>query len=261
MTDVLSLNDVTLRRGDTQILDGITWNVSSADRWVVLGPNGAGKTTLVSVCSARLHPTTGTVTVLEEDLGDADTHELRIRVGLASAALAEQIPGGETVRNLVMTAAHGVTGRWHEEYDQVDEQRADALLAAFGMTAFAERAFDTLSEGERKRAQIARALMADPELLILDEPAAGLDLGGREELLAALTELAGDKRSPAIVLVTHHVEEIPVGFTHALLLREGKVVAAGPLETTLTEANLTATYGIAISLRHDAGRWSARAAR
>ncbi len=259
MTDVLTLDTVTLRRGETQILDGVSWSVAPADRWVILGPNGAGKTTLISLCAARQHPTSGSVTVLGHELGSVDTMELRVRVGLASAALAEDIPGGETVRNVVMTAAHGVTGRWREQYDAVDEDRADALLAAFGMTSFADREFGTLSEGERKRAQIARALMADPELLILDEPAAGLDLAGREELLAALTELAGDKRSPAIVLVTHHVEEIPVGFTHALLLREGRIVAAGPLEDTLTEANLHATYGLPIALRSEAGRYSARA--
>lgn len=259
MMHVLTLDNVTLRRGETQILDGVTWAVAPSDRWVILGPNGAGKTSLISLCAARQHPTSGTIRVLGEELGAADTVDLRVRVGLSSAALAEDIPSGETVRNVVMTAAHGVTGRWHETYEAIDEDRADALLSAFGMTAFANREFGTLSEGERKRAQIARSLMADPELLILDEPAAGLDLAGREELLAALTELAGDRRSPAIVLVTHHVEEIPVGFTHALLLRDGRIVAAGDLESTLNEANLEATYGLPITLNRDGGRYTARA--
>lgn len=259
MSEVLRLTDVTLRRADNQILDGVSLTVAETDRWVVLGPNGAGKTTLIALAAGRLHPTTGTVTVLGETLGRTDVGELRLRVGLASAALADHIPPGETVRDLVMTAAQGVTGRWREEYEAPDEERAAALLAAFGIQDFADRQFSTLSEGERKRAQIARALMTDPELLLLDEPAAGLDLGGREELLAALTELASDPRSPAIVLVTHHVEEIPRGFTHALLVRDGRVVAAGPLADTLTEANLTATYGLPIRLTSDAGRWSARA--
>lgn len=261
MNDVLRLSDVSLRRGENPVLDQVTWNVDSRDRWVVLGPNGAGKTTLLTLCAARMHPTSGSVTVLGQDLGETDTQELRIRVGLASAALADIIPPGETVRNLVLTAAYGITGRWREEYESVDERRADDLLAAFGMHAFADRTFATLSEGERKRVQIARALMADPELLLLDEPAAGLDLGGREELLAALTELAGDRRSPAMVLVTHHVEEIPVGFTHVLLMKDGRIVAAGPLAETLTEENLAAAYGINVQLRQDEGRWTARQIR
>ncbi|MCB2413900.1 ABC transporter ATP-binding protein [Demequina sp. TTPB684] len=258
MSEVLRLDDVTLRRGDNQVLDGISWSVEPADRWVILGPNGAGKTSLMTVCSARAHPTTGTAHILGQQLGETDTHELRIRVGLASAALADRIPPDETVHDIVMTAAHGVTGRWREEYEHVDEVRAEDLLAAFGMHAFAHRTFETLSEGERKRVQIARALMTDPELLLLDEPAAGLDLGGREELLSALTELAGDKRSPAMVMVTHHVEEVPEGFTHALLLRDGKVVAQGRLADTLTSANLSETYGIPIQLFAQDGRWTAR---
>ncbi|WP_084078494.1 ABC transporter ATP-binding protein [Demequina sp. NBRC 110057] len=260
MTEVLSFQGVGLRRSDNAILSDIDWSVDSADRWVILGPNGAGKTSLISIASARLHPSAGDATVLGLRLGYSDVQELRIRVGLASAALADRLPADETVLNVVMTAAHGVTGRWREEYEDVDLERAEALLAAFGMQGFADRRFWTLSEGERKRVQIGRALMADPELLLLDEPAAGLDLGGREELLAALTELAGDRRSPAMVLVTHHVEEIPVDFTHALLLREGRIVAAGPLHDTLTSANLSETYGMPVSLHAHEGRWTARRA-
>ena len=260
MGEVLRLEGVTLSRGDTQILGEISWSVDGKDRWVVLGPNGAGKTTLITICSARAHPTTGTATVLGEVLGEADTTELRIRVGLSSAALADRIPPDETVRNLVMTAAHGVLGRSREEYENIDEQRADDLLAAFGIHAFADRTFETLSEGERKRVQIARSLMTDPELLLLDEPAAGLDLGGREELLGALSELAGDWRSPAIVMVTHHVEEIPPHFTHALLLKAGRVVASGPLAESLTSATLTETYDLPVELTSSGGRFSARRA-
>jgi len=258
MSEVLRLDDVTLRRGENQILDGITWGVDPTDRWVILGPNGAGKTSLITVCSARAHPTTGSARILGEQLGETNTHELRIRVGLTSAALADRIPPHETVHDIVMTAAYGVTGRWREEYEQIDEARAEDLLSAFGMHAFADRTFETLSEGERKRVQIARALMTDPELLLLDEPAAGLDLGGREELLAALTELAGDRRSPAMVMVTHHVEEIPVGFTHALLMRDGRIVAQGRLVDVLTSANLSQTYGLPIQLFAQDGRWTAR---
>ncbi|WP_062377572.1 ABC transporter ATP-binding protein [Demequina pelophila] len=260
MTEVLAFEGVTVRRGDNDILRDVSWTVDDRDRWVILGPNGAGKTTLMSIVGARLHPTSGTARVLDETLGETDVRELRVRVGLSSAALADRIPGHETVKNVVMTASYGVTGRWREEYDPIDEERADALLAAFGMSGFAGREFGTLSEGERKRVQVARALMADPELLVLDEPAAGLDLGGREELLAALTELAGDRRSPAILMVTHHVEEIPVDFTHVLLMRDGRIVAAGPLAETLTEANLEATYGMPIALTEADGRYAARGA-
>jgi len=258
MTEVLAFEGVTLSRDGNEILRGIDFHVDGADRWVVLGPNGAGKTSLISIAGARSHPTSGVARVLGEVLGEADTQELRIRVGLSSAALADRIPPEERVRDVVMTAAHGITGRWREEYEAPDEERAAALLEAFGMLDFADREFWTLSEGERKRVQIARALMADPELLLLDEPAAGLDLGGREELLSALTELAGDRRSPAIVLVTHHVEEIPVGFTHVLLLRGGEVVAAGPIGDTLTADNLSRTYSMAVELTEEGRRFSAR---
>ncbi len=258
MTTVLEMSGVQLRRDDNLILRGVDWTVDSADRWVLLGPNGAGKTTLITLASARTHPSEGTVEVLGERLGEVDVTDLRIRVGLSSSALADHIPPGERVEDVVMTAAHGVTGRWHEEYESVDLERAALLLEAFGMTGYKDREFWTLSEGERKRVQIARALMADPELLLLDEPAAGLDLGGREELLGALTELAGDRRSPAMVMVTHHVEEIPVDFTHAMLLRDGEVIAAGPLGDVLTADNLSRTYGMPVQVQESGGRWTAR---
>jgi iron complex transport system ATP-binding protein len=258
MSDVLKFSEVSLRRENNEILRDFSWTVNAGERWVILGPNGAGKTTVLTLAAARMHPTTGTVSILGQDLGETDTQDLRIRVGLSSAALADHIPGHESVSDVVMTAAHGVTGRWNEEYEGVDEERADALLAAFGMRQFARREFWTLSEGERKRVQIARALMSDPELLLLDEPAAGLDLAGREELLAALTELAGDRRSPAMVLVTHHVEEVPRGFTHALLMRQGAEVAQGPLVQTLTSKNLSEAYDMHVELHSEGGRWTAR---
>ena len=261
MTDVLRLTDVHLRRGTTTILDGIDWAVADGERWVVLGPNGAGKTTILQLAAARLHPTSGTVDVLGERLGAVDVFELRHRIGMSSTALAARIAGGERVLDVVLTAAYGMTGRWREQYEDLDHERARLLLDVFGVGHLAERTFGTLSEGERKRTQIARALMADPELLLLDEPAAGLDLGGREELVAALTELAFDRRSPVLVLVTHHVEEIPPGFTHVLLLRDGQVSAAGPMAQTLTAENLSAAFGMALDLDTHGDRFSARAAR
>ncbi|GAB2975870.1 ABC transporter ATP-binding protein [Actinotalea caeni] len=259
MGDVLDMTEVTVRRGSTVILDKVSWSVEEGERWVVLGPNGAGKTTLMQLAAARMHPTSGTVDVLGERLGKVDVFELRPRIGLASAALADRIPGGERVLDVVLTASYGVTGRWREDYDPVDESRARDLLAAFGVERFAERMFGTLSEGERKRVQIARALMTDPELLILDEPAAGLDLGGREELVAALSELANYPKAPVLVLITHHVEEVPPGFTDALLLREGQVVAAGELERVMTPQNLSATFGLDLIVSRQQGRYAARA--
>ncbi len=256
---VLELSDVSLRRGEKSILEHVNWRVADGERWVMLGPNGAGKSTVLQIAAARLHPTSGTANVLGETLGRVDVFELRPRIGLSSATLADRIPGGETVLDVVLTATYARTGRWREVYEEEDVARAHDLLAAFGVDHLDARFFGTLSEGERKRVQIARALMSDPELLLLDEPAAGLDLGGREELVGALGELAGDARSPVIVLVTHHVEEIPPGFTHALLLRSGAVEAAGPIEEALTPAHLSRTFGVELTVERHLGRWSARA--
>ena len=240
------------------LVDGIDWVVEEDERWVVLGPNGAGKTTLLQMASTQMHPSGGVAKVLGAQLGRVDVFELRPRIGLTSAALAERIPRSERVRDVVVSASYGVLGRWREEYDDLDHDRAQDLLVEIGIPHLADRTFGTLSEGERKRVQIARALMADPEVLLLDEPAAGLDLGGREDLVSTLSMLAYDPDSPATVLVSHHVEEIPPGFTHVLMLRAGKVVAAGLLEEELNEANLAATFGMPLSLWHEDGRWSAR---
>jgi iron complex transport system ATP-binding protein len=258
MTAVLEFADVTVRRGQATLLDSVSWTVEEDERWVILGPNGAGKTTLLQVASAQIHPTAGVAGILEEVLGTVDVFELRPRIGLTSAALAERIPRHERVHDVVVSASYGVVGRWREAYDVLDHDRASDLLVEVGVKHLTDRTFGTLSEGERKRVQIARSLMADPELLLLDEPAAGLDLGGREDLVSTLSVLAMDPDSPATVLVSHHVEEIPPGFTHALMLREGRVVASGLLDHVVTEANLSATFGMPLVLSHEDGRFSAR---
>ncbi len=260
MVAVLEFADVSVRRGQATLLDQVSWRVGEADRWVVLGPNGAGKTTLLQVASAQIHPSDGVAGILDEVLGTVDVFELRPRIGLTSAALAERIPRHELVRDLVVSASYAVVGRWRESYDDLDHDRARELIDAMGAAHLLDRTFGTLSEGERKRVQIARALMADPELLLLDEPAAGLDLGGREDLVATLSTLAHDPASPATVLVSHHVEEIPPGFTHVLLLREGRVVVAGPIDEVLTEEHLEATFGMPLVLTRAGGRWAARRA-
>ncbi len=259
MAAVVDLAGVTIVRGTATLLDDIDWTVDESDRWVIIGPNGAGKTTLLQVISAQIHPSSGVAGLLGEVLGTVDVFDLRPRIGLTSAALAERIPRGERVHDVVVSASYAVLGRWREQYDELDHQRADELLDQLRIAALADRTFGTLSEGERKRVQIARALMTDPELLLLDEPAAGLDLAGRESLVRTLGELARDEYAPASVLVTHHVEEIPVGVTHALLLKEGKIMAAGPLATTLTAETLTATFELELALTETDGRWSARA--
>ncbi|WP_068250885.1 ABC transporter ATP-binding protein [Janibacter corallicola] len=259
MSDVLALAGVSVVRGRTRLIEDIDWEVEEGQRWVILGPNGAGKTTLLEVASARMHPTKGVAGILDEVLGAVDVFELRPRIGLVSALLARQIPARENVRDVVVTASWGVTGRWRERYDDLDHDRADELLESMGVAHLGERTFGTLSEGERKRVQVARALMTDPELMLLDEPAAGLDLGGREDLVARLGDIAADLTAPALTMVTHHVEEIPPNFTDVLLLRGGRVVAQGPLELTLTEENLARTFDMDLELQRHGDRWSARA--
>ncbi|MDR1710269.1 MAG: ABC transporter ATP-binding protein [Propionibacteriaceae bacterium] len=259
MANVIELEGVSIIRGQATLLDQVNWTVDESDRWVVIGPNGAGKTTLLQVVGAQWHPSKGRATLLGETLGRVDVFELRPRIGVTSAALADRIPKGESVRDVVISAAYAVTGRWREAYEDLDYARAELLMERLQVAALAERTFGTLSEGERKRVQIARALMTDPELLLLDEPAAGLDLAGREALVATLSEICLDSRAPATILVTHHVEEIPVGITHALLLRDAKIIAAGPLEQTLTSAALSDTFDMDLEVSHVDGRYAARA--
>ena len=255
---VVEIQGVDVVRGEAHLLRGVDWTVRADERWVLLGPNGAGKTTLLQLASAQMHPTRGTVSILGETLGAVDVFELRTRIGLTSAALAQRIDPSERVGDIVVSAGYAVVGRWRERYDVHDLTRAAMLMQHWGVARMAHRPFGTLSEGERKRAQIARALMTDPELLLLDEPGAGLDLGGREDLVTRLSELARDAAAPAQVLVTHHVEEIPPGYTHALLLRSGQVVAAGPIEEVLTAPQLSDAFGVPLEIQRERGRYSAR---
>jgi iron complex transport system ATP-binding protein len=250
-----------MRRGGQTLVGPVTWAVELDERWVVIGPNGAGKTSLLRIAAALEHPSSGTAFVLGERLGRVDMSELRSRVGLSSSALSQRVPDGELVRDLVVSAGYAVLGRWRESYEDVDYNQAIDMLESVGAEHLADRTYGTLSEGERKRVLIARSMMTDPELLLLDEPAAGLDLGGREELLARLEDLAGDPDSPALVLVTHHVEEIPRGFSHCLILSEGKVVDSGLLSDTLTSENLSKAFGQSIALEVVDGRYFARRTR
>ncbi|MGY1711087.1 ABC transporter ATP-binding protein [Geodermatophilus sp. SYSU D00758] len=257
---VVEMRGVDVVRGRTHLLQGVDWTVEADQRWVVLGPNGAGKTTLLQLAAAHMHPTRGEVHLLGETLGAVDVFELRPRIGLTSAALALRIEPGERTGDVVLSAGYAVVGRWRERYDVHDLTRAAVLMEQWGVGQYAHRPFGTLSEGERKRVQIARALMPDPELLLLDEPGAGLDLGGREDLVGRLADLARYHYAPAQVLVTHHVEEIPPGYTHALLLREGRVVAAGPVGRVLVPEALSETFGLRLDVERRDGRYTAHRA-
>jgi iron complex transport system ATP-binding protein len=259
MRPILELSNISVQRGDRVILGPLDWQVLEGQRWVILGPNGAGKTTLLQVCSSLIHPTSGEVKILGQALGKTDVFELRTRIGLTSSKLVEQLPADELVIDVVLTAAYAMLGRWQEKYDLWDESRAMALLTALGVRELGGREFGSLSDGEKKRVQIARSLMADPELLLLDEPASSLDLGGREDLLKRIEAFASDVLAPATVIVTHHIEEIPSGTTHALLLKEGRAIAQGVIESVINDVNLSTAYGLPITVQSQSGRFFARA--
>ena len=259
MNEILRFQDVSVIRGGKKILGPTNFTMLEGERWVVLGPNGAGKTTLFQLAGTTIHPSRGHVSVLGETLGKVDVFELRPRIGLMTSGVLDFVPHEESVMNVVMTSAYAIYGRWEEAYDLWDESRAIGLLTTLGVRDLSNRTFGTLSDGEKKRVLIARALMPNPELMLLDEPASGLDLGGREDLLKRLTALGLDPTSPATIMITHHIEEIPVGTTHALLLSGGETIAAGEISSVITSENLSQAYGIQVSVTQDAGRYFARA--
>ncbi len=258
MSRVIDFNNVTVFREKKPVLSNIDWQVDSNQRWVIIGPNGAGKTTLLRVAASQIQPSAGTAIVLGQTLGKVNVFELRTRIGFASNALSSHIPNSETVLNSVMTTIYGVTGRWNEQYDDIDVRRAMRILNEWQLSSLSDRAFGTLSDGERKRAQIARAVMPDPELLLLDEPVASLDLAAREQTVSLIGAYASEPAAPAIIMVTHHLEEIPAGFTHALILSGGQVFAAGEIEHTLTSGKLSEAFGVSVEVDFSEGRYRAR---
>ncbi len=254
---IVDVQGLVVRRAGRTILGPLDWQVRPGERWVVLGPNGSGKTTLLSVIGLTLWPTAGTVEVLGSRYGKVDVRELRKRIGSAGSAIEAVLNPSLRPADLVMTARHAATEPWWHEYSEADRARARDVLGRLGMAAFADQPYGTLSAGERRRVSIARALMPDPDLLLLDEPAANLDLAARETLLADLAALAEDGRPAGIVLVSHHLEEIPSGFDHALVLAAGRIVAAGPAGEVLTGPMLSAAYGMPLLVeRHDGRAWA-----
>lgn len=259
MSQVASIENAIVARSGKDILGPISFTISENERWVILGPNGAGKSTLLKLLATDIFPTNGLVHLLGQTMGKVDLFELRTRIGVCASMKHDQIPTDETVKDVVLTAAYAVLGRWNEEYDLWDESRASALLTTFGVRELGDRLYGTLSDGEKKRVQIARALMIDPELLLLDEPTAGLDMGGREDLLARFAAFASDDRAPVTVTVTHHIEEIPAGTTHALLIKDGKVAVSGPVAQVITSEHVSAVFGIQMEVQSANGRFYARA--
>ncbi len=260
MPSALAMRDVRVVRDESVLLDGITWTVEPHERWVVLGPNGSGKTTLLRVASMYLHPSAGSVSVDGELLGRTDVRSLRARIGLASPAFGDLLRPAVTAQQVVMMARVAALEPWWHRYDADDQTRALDLLDRFGVAHLAARPMGLLSSGERQRVLLARAFSGAPAIVLLDEPTAGLDLGGREDVVSRLGTMATEPTAPPTVLVTHHVEEIPTGTTHVLLLRAGRIAASGPIAEVLDSTSLSATFDLPLVLERRGTRWGAWAA-
>ena len=255
---VIVLHQVAVILDGSKILGPLTWRIHADQHWVVLGPNGGGKSTLLRIASLAQHPTEGRVTVLGHELGRVDIRRLRARVGVSSASLVDQLRASLTAEEIVRCGLHAALEPWWHQYQPQDTHRAEALLAQVGLADYGTRTFATLSSGERQRTLLARTLMSDPDVLLLDEPTAGVDLGGREALVAALDSIAVND-GPATVFVTHHVEDIPGTTTHLLAIADGQAVASGPINEVLSGQLLTDMFKIPVKLRQTNDRWTATA--
>ena len=258
MSEVVNFSSVTIKRNGQPILDDVNWSVEPNQRWAIIGPNGAGKTTLLRVAAAQIQPSSGEARILGKTMGEVNVFELRTRIGFASNALTDHIPNSEKVLDAVMTASYGITGRWNENYEELDVKRARRVLGEWGLSEFEDRAFGTLSDGEKKRVQIARSVMTDPELMLMDEPVASLDMAAREQTVQLLGEYAKSPSAPAMVVVTHHIEEIPEGFTHALLISGGKIHSHGPIQQVLTSERVSDCFNYQLTVISNQGRFTAR---
>lgn len=256
---VVRLRGIRVVRDGRPILDGIDWEVRVGERWAVIGPNGSGKTTLLRVAGMRLLPTAGSVEVLGESYGCSDVRSVRQRIAFVSGSLLRAFRPTITALEVVMTGRFAALETWWHSYGEDDRARAQELLEQSGLAGAEDQPFEVLSEGERQRVLLARALMGSPELLLFDEPAAGLDMGARESLVTRLAALVADVSTPPMVLVTHHTEEIPPGTTHAALLRAGRMVAAGAIEEVLSSARVSSCFDIDLTVERADGRWTTRA--
>jgi iron complex transport system ATP-binding protein len=253
MPPVLEVTGLRVERGRTAILRRVDWRVAPGEHWVILGANGSGKTSLLKALTGFLSPTAGEISLLGRVYGESDWRQLRLQIGVVTSAFTLSIPPSEPAIDTVVSGKYAQLDLWHAG-TRADRIAAKKLLRSVGLARIAEREWAYLSQGERQRVLIARALMSRPRLLILDEPCAGLDPVAREKFLRFVEQLARKKNSPALVLVTHHVEEITPAFTHALLLRGGRVIASGPRRMVLTSANLSTTFGARLRLARTARR-------
>ena len=257
---MIELDNVSLWFDDGPVLVDISWRVEAAQHWVIVGANGAGKTSLLKVASLHQHPSRGRVRVLGEELGRCDLRALRTRIGLSSPALAARLEPTMDALHVVMTAFYGALAPWWHTYGPDDHARGHQLLERFGVDEFANHGFETMSAGERQRTLLARAMARNPELLFLDEPTAGLDIGAREQVLGNIAAITLDPTAAPTVVVTHHLEEIPAGVTHALVLRRGSVLAQGPVLDVLTSPVLSECFGVGLVITHEHNRFAARLA-
>jgi iron complex transport system ATP-binding protein len=247
-----------MRRNGNTILRDVSFRVEPDERWIVLGPNGCGKTSLMRIMALDEHPTTGTVEVLGERLGRTDVRTLKRRIGYMSASLSDRLRGEIAAHDVVRTAKNGALEPWWHRYDADDDDRADACLHRFGVAHLRNRPFSSLSSGERQRVLLARTTMNDPAIVLLDEPSSRLDLGGREQLVTTLSGFASDPTAPPFVLVSHHVEEIPLGVTNVAMMQAGRVVTRGPVDEVLTSTALSECFGLNLRLeRRPDGRFVA----
>jgi iron complex transport system ATP-binding protein len=257
----VELQSVSVVRDERHILNNVYWTINDGERWVVLGPNGSGKTTTLRVLSAQMHPTSGDAWVLRQQLGHTDVRILRKRIGVVSGSVIRSLRPDILVEDVVLSGRRSALETWWDTYTDEDRFAAVTALDANGVAHLSDRAFNVISEGERQKVLLARALVTSPGLLLLDEPFAGLDLGARERLLVRLRTLFADPSTPPLVLVTHHTEEIPPETTHALLLSEGRVVAAGMIDEVLTSHLVSQAFDLDISVQRDVnGRWSSKVA-
>ena len=254
---VVELSDVVVRIDGRRVLGPVSLRIEAGDRWVFVGPNGGGKTTLLSVAGARRQPSSGSARVLGLTFGRGDVRTLHADIGHTSHALTEMFPPSMHVIDVVLTGKRAALSSWFQDYDDDDRTRAHARVAAVGCGDLADRVFATCSQGERQRVLVARAMFGEPRMLVLDEPSAGLDLPARESLIDAIERASADDPQLAVLLATHHLEEVPPSASHSALLREGRLVAAGPIEEVLTPEHLRACFDLDVEVEHRHGRWVA----